>query len=191
MNKLILASLVVLSAVACGGSSVGPPPPPPPPPVELVDPPAMVHAINQTAAPFNAWLLIIGPDADRSSVVPQARVFSGASGERCMFTSSLPGERRFIYAAVTPLSTLDNRLQQLSSIDASAVAFRDSLSKNLINPATFFAANPGLIANTASFDPAPLGYSPADTVPWRWVVTAPSVNTIAVDSSDHTCARKL
>jgi hypothetical protein len=178
-----------LFALACGGSSaIAPPPPPPPPAVE--DPPAMVHAINQTDAAFNAWLLIIGPDADRSSVVPQARVFPGTSGERCLFSSSLPGERRFIYAAVVPTSTLDNRLKELSSVDAAAVAFRDSLSKGQINTATFFAANPGLVAATPIFDPAVPGYGVADTVPFRWTVAAPNSNTIAVDTADHTCTRK-
>jgi hypothetical protein len=192
MRKLSLYA-AVLAVAACGHNAVvGPPaPPPPPPPVVLEDPPAMVHAINQTADPFNAWLLIVGADADHSSIVPQARVFPGASGERCLFTSSLPGERRFIYAAVTPVSALDNRLKALSTIDAAAVAFRDSLSKGQINTATFFAANPGLVAATPIFDPAVPGYGPADTVAFRWTVAAPNSNTIAVDTADHTCTRKL
>lgn len=188
-TRIIIAALL---ALACGGRSIvaPPPPPPPPPPPELVDPPAMVHAVNQTADAFNAWLLIIGADADRSSIVPQARVFPGSSGERCLFSSSLPGERRFIYAAVTPNTALDNRLKELSSTDAAAVAFRDSLSKNQINMATFSAANPGLVAATPIFDPAVPGYGVADTVPFRWTVAAPNSNTIAVDTADHSCTRK-
>jgi plastocyanin len=177
MKRLILAAMVL----ACSSGRITQP--------ILEDPPAMVHAINQTDTPFNAWLLIIGSDIDHSGVTLQDRV--GPGGNRCIFTSSIPGERRFVYAAVTPTSTLDNRLSELTLVTAAAAAFRDSLSKNQINVNTFFAANPGLIAATPVFDPAPLGYTPADTVAWRWTVTAPSANTIAVDSSDHTCTRKL
>lgn len=152
----------------------------------------MVHAINQTGAVFDAWLLVIGADVDHSGISPQARVMPGSpGGDRCLFTASLPGERHFIYAAVTPGSTLDHRLLQLVGDDAAARAFRDSLSKNQLNVAAFFAANPGLVANTPVFDPAVPGYGVADTVPFRWTVTAPNSNTIAVDTADHSCTRKL
>lgn len=189
MKRLILM-LLVLSA-ACGGAEKSiAPPPPPPPPVQLEDPPAMVHAINQTSDIFVAWVLVIGHDVDHSAIAPQALV-NPTKGPYCLFSGSIPGDRRFVYAAVVPSSALDKRLIDLSSSATASVAFRDSLSKNQINISDFLAANPGLIANTPVFDPAPLGYSPADTVPWRWTVTAPSANTIAVDSSDHTCTRKL
>jgi hypothetical protein len=183
-NSLLFGLLVV---VACGGSDVIAPPPPP------VDPPALVHAVNLTDQSFEAWLIIVGADALHSGLADQGAVAPSSQpdvGVSCLATGSVPGERRFVYAAVSRGSALDHRLNQLSAGigDPAADAFRDSLSKNQINLTNFLAANPGLVAQTGLFDPAaPTGFGPTDPIPYTWTVSAPSTNTIVVNTSDHAC----
>jgi len=177
-----LLSLAILLA-ACGKDASGP--------TAFVDPPAAVHVINQAGQPFQAWTIVIGPDAAHSGIANQGDSDPIRTTPLCLATAQVHAERQFIEAAVALNSSLDTLLRSVSNkTPTEFTAWADSLARGLLTPAGLLASHPGLIVATAPFDPAPVGFAfPPDTVPWRWTVN-PSTTSIAVDTSDHACVRR-
>lgn len=176
LTRPILILALALSA-ACTHDVTATKPP-------VLDPPATVHIVNQTGIAFDAWTIIIGADAIRSGVTVDP---PGGTAPRCLASGQVPGERLFVEAAVTRFSPLDSLLTRHVIGDSATMVFADSLAKGLLTPAALLASRPGLITETATFDPAPPGYGPADTVRWTWTATLDSQSTVVVDTSDHVC----
>lgn len=181
MTRFISVVLLVLLA-ACGKDGTSPP--------VFVDPPAAIRVINLSGQTFEAWTIIVGPDADHSGLADQGQS-SPTAPPLCLETAQVHSERVFIEAAVIQGSSLDTLLRMVSNkTQAQATAWADSLARGLLTPASLLASHPGLIARTAPFDPAPVGFAfPPDTVPWRWTVN-PSSASIALDTPNPPCSRR-
>jgi hypothetical protein len=174
---LVLLECLLIIVAACGGS----------PTAAAIDPPAMVHVVNNAGVSFEVYTIIIGSDSAHSGIANQGTSDLTHPGTLCMNTGQVHGERTFVEVAALFQSPLDTLLNWLASYQTTA-KFIDSLVRGTLTVSTVLARKPGLVAVSTPFDPAPVGYTfPPDTVFWTWTVGPNQASSIVNNQSDGAC----